>query len=497
MELSDRLIQVKSNAKDKKDFPSFTQDDIVFLFGDVTRPLGYIINKNDPLECHVLFPPATHMQEVIDLQENPSWVGTSMQLGLHEPTFSMLAIAGKLLQGKELEKGEEYGYITIPPLDPGDPEDHSTPKKRGGPAALALPHELKHMPMQDLQQLLTSLQQEMRTRQDATMGSAHDVSSVLQTLFKEGALRTNVPKLSAFSGEAAKGEVSFDQWSYELQTLRKSYSDLALREGIQHSLRGAAADVVHNMGPDVPLDMILKKFTIIYGNVKSFDLLMRDFYRADQGEDETIPSYATRIEGLLSQIRDRFPDQLPLQEEQRLLKDRLFHGSRKSIRDSLKYCFADASIDYMHFLEECRKSEEEGKAGQAGAPAKAKVKAAAATLCPNKDEGLSKQLKYQQHQIDALVGQVKDLVAVVKATQYPPRMGKSGSYHGKRTSGNGNGVTSQNKNKHPQAGQRARETNKQYQCWQCGEVGHLKRECPSLKDKGLSQRGSVGAAHRD
>ena len=64
------------------------------------------------------------------------------------------------------------------------------------------------MPTQELQQLLSSLQQEMRTRQDASMGSAHDVSSVLQTLFelKEGALRTNVPKLSAFSGEVAKGE---------------------------------------------------------------------------------------------------------------------------------------------------------------------------------------------------------------------------------------------------------------------------------------------------
>ena len=84
------------------------------------------------------------------------------------------------------------------------------------------------------------------------------------------------------------------------------------------------------MGPNVPLDMILKKFIIIYGNVKSFDLLMRDFYRADQGEDETIPSFDTRIEGLLSQIRDRFPYQLPHQEEQRLLKDCLFHRVEKA-----------------------------------------------------------------------------------------------------------------------------------------------------------------------
>ena len=48
------------------------------------------------------------------------------------------------------------------------------------------------------------------------MDSSHDVSSVLQTLLREEALRPNVPKLSVFSGEAAKGEVSFDQWSYEL-----------------------------------------------------------------------------------------------------------------------------------------------------------------------------------------------------------------------------------------------------------------------------------------
>ena len=176
-----------------------------------------------------------------------------------------------------------------------------------------------------------------------------------------------------------------------------------------------------------------------------------------------------------------------------MLKDRLFHGSRKSIRDSLKYCFADTSIDYMQFLEECRKSEEEGKAGQARTPVKAKVRAAA-TL-PPKEHGLSKQLKYQQHQIDALVGQMKDLVAVVKATHTFPRVSKNGSSYSKGNSGKGN--TSQHRGQYTQAGQRGKDTSKQYQCWQCGEAGHLRRECPSLKDKGLSQRGSVGAAHRD
>ena len=103
---------------------------------------------------------------------------------------------------------------------------------------------------------------------------------------------------------------------------------------------------------------------------------------------------------------------------------------------------------------------------------------------------MSRQLKYQQHQIDGLVGQVKDLVAVVKATHTSSR-GKNGSYNGK---GNPNKGNTQNRG---QQGQRGKDTVKQYQCWQCGEVGHLRRECPSLKEKGLSPRGSAGAAHRE
>ena len=86
---------------------------------------------------------------------------------------------------------------------------------------------------------------------------------------------------------------------------------------------------------------------------------MGDFHRADQGEDETVISFATRIEALLSHVWDKFPYQIPLTKEQELLKDRLFHGCQKSIWDSVKYHHADPSVDYMTFLEECRKAEDE------------------------------------------------------------------------------------------------------------------------------------------
>ena len=49
MELSDRVIHVRSTVKHGKDYPSFTQDDIVFLFGDIVRPVGFILNNKRPI----------------------------------------------------------------------------------------------------------------------------------------------------------------------------------------------------------------------------------------------------------------------------------------------------------------------------------------------------------------------------------------------------------------------------------------------------------------
>ena len=247
------------------------------------------------------------MDDIYNLNKDPSWVGGSMALTIRQPSSSILNIVRKLVENKPLEEGEKYELLPIEPegrRGAEGPQPHSTPKGKAEPVASVLTEQMKQLGTQELQKVLSIVQVELRHRQDTSFSPVQDVSSILQTLLKDGALRTNIPKLSAFSGERVKGEVSFQQWSYELQTLRKTYSDSALREGIQHSLRGVAADTVRNMGPDVPLDTILKKFTIVYGNVKSFDLLMRDFYRADQGEEESIPSFATRMEGLLSWIRD-------------------------------------------------------------------------------------------------------------------------------------------------------------------------------------------------
>ena len=213
----------------------------------------------------------------------------------------------------------------------------------------------------------------MRSRQDVSVSPAHEVSSILHTMLKDGAFRTNIPKLSAFSRERAKGEVSFQQWSYGLQTLRKTYSDSALQEGIQCSLRGAAADTVRNLGPDVPLDTIIKKFTIVYGNVKSFDFLMRDFYHADQGrKNQSLPlqprwrDFHPRS-GISSQINS------PTQRSRDSSRINCSIGARRVSGTVSNTVLLILMLITGIFLEECHKAEDEDKVGQVKAgPPKAK-----------------------------------------------------------------------------------------------------------------------------
>ena len=66
--------------------------------------------------------------------------------------------------------------------------------------ATVLVEQFKQLESQDLQQIQSAIQTEMRSRQDVSISPAHVVSSILHTLVKDGALRTNIPKLSAFSG---------------------------------------------------------------------------------------------------------------------------------------------------------------------------------------------------------------------------------------------------------------------------------------------------------
>ena len=101
-------------------------------------------------------------------------------------------------------------------------------------------------------------------------------------------LHIGIPKISTFSGDVAPGKtkVSYEQWRHEVQCIKDHYLELVVRESIMRSLKGAAADMAHYMGPTASISKILEKLSVIFGTVMSFDVLMQNFYKIMQGGNE-------------------------------------------------------------------------------------------------------------------------------------------------------------------------------------------------------------------
>ena len=79
----------------------------------------------------------------------------------------------------------------------------------------------------------------------------------------------------------------------------------------------------------------------------------------------------------------------------------------------MKYHHADPSVDYMTFLEECRKADDEYPQ-QDKPKSKGKVKIAASTISSTQNDALAKQLKRQLQQFDTLKGNVQSIIATLQ-----------------------------------------------------------------------------------
>ena len=91
--------------------------------------------------------------------------------------------------------------------------------------------------------------------------------------------------------------------------------------------------------------------------VASFDVLMQNFYKVTQGNNEKVPSFTTRLEGTLNQIHLKCPGRIADCKVACHLKDRLFHGVCKHIQDSISYLHGNLKTTYSQLMVAARKAE--------------------------------------------------------------------------------------------------------------------------------------------
>ena len=125
--------------------------------------------------------------------------------------------------------------------------------------------------------------------------------------------------------------MSFKPLYHEVQCIKDHYPESVVWGSIVSSLKGAAADMAQYMGPSTSVSHILQKLVDIFSTVASFDILMQNFYKVTQGNHRKVPSFTTRLERTLNQIRLQCPRRTMELEVQQYLKDCLFHGVHKHI----------------------------------------------------------------------------------------------------------------------------------------------------------------------
>ena len=102
--------------------------------------------------------------------------------------------------------------------------------------------------------------------------------------------------------------------------------------------------------------------SVIFGTVALFNVLMQNFYKVSQSNNEKVPSFTMRLEGTLNQIHLQCPGRMTDLEAQQHLQDHLFHGMRKHICDSVWYLYSTHSMSYSQLKipaqkVECKKEE--------------------------------------------------------------------------------------------------------------------------------------------
>ena len=115
------------------------------------------------------------------------------------------------------------------------------------------------------------------------------------------------------------------------------------------------------MGPTASVALILRKLSVIFSTVASLDVLMQNFYKVTQGNNEKVPSFTMRLEGTLNQIRLQCPSRMMDLEVQQHLKDCLFHGVCKHISDSIWYLYGTPRTTYSQLMVTTHKAESENE----------------------------------------------------------------------------------------------------------------------------------------
>ena len=276
---------------------------------------------------------------------------------------------------------------------------------------------------------------------------------------------TKTPDLPIFSGElpTPKGEVEFDNWIFQIKSLRKTFTDDAIRNAVVANVRGIAKTVVCAVGYDVELSLMISHLEDRFGLGETNDTLLLEFHQMLQGLHEKVQDFGSKLECKFKILQERFPGRYATVQ----LKDRFFSGLQDKMRDSMRFLYTQEDCTFSKLLKAAMIAEAESKPR-----VQAKVKSATAETNTNNN---NQELSSIQSQLDSMS-------KILKSAHFNKRA-KANGKGGPKKGNNSKAAEAkpQHKSKGPAVSAAGPFTRGKpsVQCHRCMGWGHYMRNCPN------------------
>ena len=167
--------------------------------------------------------------------------------------------------------------------------------------------------------------------------------------------------IGKFSGTkpTPTNELNFDQWCIDVRSYQVSYPDNILLPTIQKSIVGRAKSVIRHLGPSCTVEEVITALTQEYEGVASSDVIFKDFYQLRQERNEKVQIFSIQLRDMLTKLSVQFPDRVPKEDHDKILKDRFFYGIKFELRNSIRHLYNNESVTFSQLLVKARRNEEE------------------------------------------------------------------------------------------------------------------------------------------
>ena len=154
-------------------------------------------------------------------------------------------------------------------------------------------------------------------------------------------------------------ELNFDQWCINVKSYQASCPDNILLPAIRKLIIGKAKLVVRHLGPSYTVDKVIAILTQEYEGVTSSDVIFKDFYQLKQERNERVQIFSIWLRDILTKLSIQFPDRVPKEDHDKILKDWFFYGIKSKLQNSIRHLYDNESITFLQLLVKAHRNEEE------------------------------------------------------------------------------------------------------------------------------------------